>query len=245
MKKNKNIFLTTLPETKNRLDVNYFICETPTGASACTTGISLAEAGIKYMLSQYNIDEIVMLGKSKTVPVGEERICSISELELEGVSNIDTADEYNFVIYRIMEFIEQLDFEIIDINESVPKDRQKELDRMIEKFKPGYARGLNELEFFSKLTSDEEFENQFVKILLSDVSPEEKRWIKHQVYHQMDSFYKMHMLDREKDILMRFISIPSDSTLSIDTINLIVKRTIGDARVDVNMYNHYRIQGSG
>ncbi len=243
MKKTKNIFLTTLPETKNRMDVNYYICETPTGASACTTGISIAEAGIKYMLSQYNIDEIVMLGTSKTVPAGEERISSIADLELSGVSNIDTTDEYSFVIYRIMEFIEQLDLEIIDINESVPKDRQEELIQMIGKFKAGYASGLNELEFFSRLTSDEEFENQFVSILLSDVTAEEKRWIKHQVYHQMDSFYKMHMLDREKDILMRFISIPQEPTLSIDTINLIADRTIGDGRTNINLYMD--VQGMG
>ena len=50
MKQAKNIFLTTISETKNRLDVGYYMCETPNGASSCTTGISISEDGIKYML---------------------------------------------------------------------------------------------------------------------------------------------------------------------------------------------------
>ena len=56
MKKEKNIFLTTLSETKNRLDINYYMCETPVGTNIYTTGISSAEAGVKYMLSLYHID---------------------------------------------------------------------------------------------------------------------------------------------------------------------------------------------
>lgn len=243
MKKTKNVFLTTISETKNRLDVGYYMCETPNGASACTTGISIAEAGIKYMLSQHDIDEIVMIGTSNTVPTGEERVFSITDLEVTGISNIDTTDEYNFVNYRIVEFIEQLDFEIIDIGEAVPLGRQKELTDEISDFKAGYASGLNALEFFSRLTSDPVFENTFVNVLLNKLSPDEKRWVKHQVYHQMDSYYKMHMIDREKDILMRFVSIPSESTLSIDTINLIVSRTVGDGRNDINLYMD--VQGMG
>ena len=243
MKKEKNVFLTTLSETKNKLDVNYYMCESPTGASICTTGISIAEAGIKYMLSQYDIDEIVMIGTSNVVPAMEERVISLSDLAASGDGSIDTSDEFKFVTYRIMEFIDQLDFEIIDIGESVPENRQVELGAMIEDFKSGNARGLSNLEFFSKLTSDEAFENRFVEDLLNNLSPEEKRWVKHQVYHQMDSFYKMHINNREKPVVIRFVSIPSESTLSIDTINLIVRRTFDDAQSDINLYMD--VQGMG
>ena len=146
MKKEKNVFLTTLSETKNKLDVNYYMCESPTGASICTTGISIAEAGIKYMLSQYDIDEIVMIGTSNVVPAMEERVISLSDLAASGNGSIDTSDEFMFVTYRIMEFIDQLDFEIIDIGESVPENRKAELDAMIEDFKSRNAHGLSNLE---------------------------------------------------------------------------------------------------
>lgn len=243
MKKSKNIFLTTLSETKNRLDVGYYMCETPTGAPACTTGISIAEAGIKYILSQYNIDEIVLIGTSDEIPTGEEQVSTIAGQAVSGAGDIESSEEYNFINYRISEFMDQLDFEIIDINESILPDRQAELNGMIKDFKKEHADDLNELEFFTKLTSDEEFEDSFVRHLLKDLSFDEKRWIKHQVYHQMDSFYKMHMLEGNKEALMRFISIPSEQTLSIDTINLIVNRVISDAKTDINIYMD--IQGLG
>lgn len=241
MKKRKNIFLTTLSETKNRMDVNYFMCETPTGTPAYTTGISMAEAGIKYILSQYRIDEIVMIGSQDDLET--ELSVAITDLSLSGGGDIEAMNEYNFVNYRITEFMSQLDFEIMDISEAISEDRQKELKNLIDDFKVQYTRKIGYREFFSKLTRDEKFEDSFREHLLNDLQPEERRWVKHYIYHEMDSFYKMHMLEENKDAIMRFIPIPSESALSIDTINHIVRETIPDGKADVNLYMD--IQGLG
>ena len=241
MNKEKNIFLTTLSETKNRLEVDYFMCETPTGALAYTTGISMAEAGIKYILSQYRIDEIVMIGSRDDLET--EHSFAITDLSLSGGGDITAMSEYDFVNYRITEFMSQLDFEIMDISEAVSGERQKELKTLIDEFKNKYDRNTGYREFFSKLTRDENFDACFRDNLLNGLPPDEKRWVKHYIYHEMDSFYKMHILEENRDATIRFIPIPSESALSIDTINHIVRETLPDGKADVNLYMD--IQGLG
>ena len=177
MKKKKNIFLTTLSETKSRLEVDYFMCETPTGTPAYTTGISMAEAGIKYILSQYRIDEIVMVGSRDDLEA--ELSVAITDLSLSGGGDITSMNEYDFVNYRITEFMNQLDFEITDISEAVSEERQKELKTLIDEFKNKYVRNTGYREFFSKLTRDEDFEAGFRENLLNGLPPDEKRWVKH------------------------------------------------------------------
>ena len=58
----RSVFLTTVNECKNRLDIKYFISRDVNGDPVFTTGISVAEAGIKTVLSDTRIDEIVVLG---------------------------------------------------------------------------------------------------------------------------------------------------------------------------------------
>ncbi len=243
MKKKKNIFLTTLSETKNRLDIGYYMCETPTGTHAYTTGISLAEAGIKYILSQYQVDEIVMLGTAEGIRSDAEYSTTLSDVAIYGVTEYDSMSEYDFLNYRIAEFMNQVDFEMLDIAEPVSPDRQAELTGLLSAFKAKYARNVGYRELFSRLTSDEAFSERFHTEFLSGLTNDEKRWISYHIYNKMDSFYKMHMLEENKNAAMRFIPIPSDSSMSIETIDSIVRQTLHDKRADVNIYMD--IQGLG
>ena len=61
----KSVFLTTVNECKDRLDIKYFICRDMNGDPVFATGISVAEAGLKTVLSDTPIDEIVVLGPSE------------------------------------------------------------------------------------------------------------------------------------------------------------------------------------
>ena len=98
MLKEKNIFVTTLSETKNRLDINYYMCETLMGTNLYTTGISAAEAGIKYMLSLYKIDEIVMIGADDGKQTDKELSTTLTNMVISDVADYDHMSEYDFII---------------------------------------------------------------------------------------------------------------------------------------------------
>lgn len=243
MKKKKNIFLTTLSETKNRLEVGYYMCETPSGAHIYTTGISMIEAGIKYILSHYQIDEIVMLGTAEGIRSDAELSTTLSDVTIYGITDYDNMTEYDFLNYRIAEFMHQLDFEMLDIAEPVSAKRQNELVELLNAFKSRYAKNVGYRELFSKLTSDEAFSELYHAEFLSGLTYDEKRWINYHIYNKMDSFYKMHMLEENKNAAMRFIPISSGSGMSIGTIDSIVRQTLHDKRADANIYMD--IQGLG
>ncbi len=241
MKKKKNIFLTTLSETKNRLDIGYYMCETPTGSYTYTTGISIAEAGIKYILSHYNVDEIIMIGD------GTDNITEVSttlsDVGIFGVSDYDNMSEYNFLNYRISEFMNQVDFELLDIAEPVSPERQEEISMLLEAFRKKFANGIGYRELFLKLATDESFENNFHTEVLSELSGNEKRWVIYYIYTRMDSFYKMHMLEQNRNTTMKFIRIPQACSMSIETIDSIVRQTLHDEKADVQIFMD--IQGLG
>ncbi|MBQ4148217.1 MAG: hypothetical protein II594_00625, partial [Clostridium sp.] len=58
----QRIFLTTLNETRHRLDLKYYYHADEAGNVACTTGISGAEAGIRLALSSHPVDRILVTG---------------------------------------------------------------------------------------------------------------------------------------------------------------------------------------
>ena len=62
----KSVLLTTLGSTgDDRLDYQYFYYDNHGHLSYCNS-LSVAEAGTKYILSQKNIDEIIVLGSGAT-----------------------------------------------------------------------------------------------------------------------------------------------------------------------------------
>ena len=240
-KKEKRIFLTTLSETKNRLDVSYYMCETSTGSYTYTTGISKAEAGIKYILSNYDVDEIIMIGD------GEENVLEVSttlsDVNISGVSDYDNMSEYNFLNYRIAEFMNQVDFELLDIAAPVSQERRNEIYVLFEAFKKEFTQNIGYRELFLKLATDKAFEESFNMKVLSGLTIEEKRLANYYIYTKMDSFYKMHMLVENNDTTMRFIRIPQAGTMSMETIESIVRQTLDDEQSDIKIFMD--IQGLG
>ena len=243
MKKQKNILLTTLSPTKDRLDVGYFVCETATGAPSFTTGISVAEAGIKFLLSQCRIDEIIVLGNIQDARNISTEGIHLSDEMMGGFFDLNEIDDYHFLIYRIAEYMRQVDMELLDVGELVSSERKNELSHQLTDFKKKYANDINNNEFFLKLCTDKEMEAVFLSEVLDGCSLREAAWIRRHLFSRMDAFYKMHMLDDNRNVLIRFMPVPSEKVLSIDTIDSIVNQTLRDAGADVKLYMD--IQGMG
>lgn len=234
--KHKNIFLTSLDETKNRLDVEYFVCDNANGNVSYTTGISVAEAGIKYMLSQVELDEIIVIGSPELANSDALEKKNIEELSSYFNQNLESMKELEFLNYRIYEFMKQIDFELVEIGESVSDERKEVLKETAELFKRKYLKNSGYREFFHKLCSDEDFTKLFNDEVLQDCDLKEKKWIKYYIYNEMDSFYKMHMLEKNKDTIVRYIPITIDKTIALDSITSIVRETIEDEKAEINLY---------
>ncbi len=236
MKNVKNVFLTTLSKTKDRLDVGYFVCETATETPSYTTGISVAEAGLKYLLSQYKIDEIIVIGTPEDVSNESEHVFNIMDVKHTNAFNLEDMSEFDFLMYRITEFMNQIDFELLDVGEPVSRERKDELKKMLAKFRIDYAKDTGPSELFLKLCTDKKFEVLFRDSILAKCNQDEKKWIKYHIYSDMDAFYKMHMIYINREATVRFIPVEKRDTLSMEDINYIVNSTFGDKKVNINLY---------
>lgn len=243
MKKTKNIFLTTLGSTGDRLDINYYACETPSGYDTYTTGVSVTEAGIKTILSQYRIDEIIMIGSPANVSVNSVQQTVLSDVTIYGTSELDEMSEYDFISYRVSEYVMQMDIELLDLMEQVSEERQEELKKRINTFKREKANDIGYTQLFGRLSSDEAFEKEFADNLLYDANKSEREWVKYYIYKGMDSFYKMHMLEENYNTLLTFVPISIDDALTMADIRGVVEATLSDVQCDVNLYMD--IQGLG
>lgn len=68
----KNILMTTMSTLATINNVNYyFVSETQNSGSLFCDGISAVENGSKYILSQYPIDEILVVGSKETVTTND------------------------------------------------------------------------------------------------------------------------------------------------------------------------------
>ena len=119
MKKQKNIFLTALGETRDRLRIDYYVCEMPDGNLRFTTGISIAEAGMKYMLSQHRIDEIIMMGSSAWADSESVKDSAIKDVDISNIALLDGMSEYE----RYKEwFRTELELDILALDHPTEKE---------------------------------------------------------------------------------------------------------------------------
>ena len=243
MKKTKNVFLTTLGETKNRLDINYFFQESGEHTLFFTTGVSVAEAGMKYILSRYPIDEIIMIGAPAVVREDVTRSTSLSDVTIHGISDLGGMSEYDFLNYRIAQYMLQTDIELIDLGEPIDPERKNELKGRINDFQRKKARDVPFKQLFTKLSKDQDLAEAFFGEVMKDTDASEKSWIKYYIYNGMDSYYKMHILDENKDALLRFVPVSTGDILSMEDMNRIVRMTTDNAGGEVSLYMD--VQGLG
>ena len=239
----KNIFLTTLGVSKDRLDIDYFVCDNAAGTLSYTTGISVAEAGIKYMLSQHRIDEIIVLGSPRGAEESESGKVSIESADIRNISSLDAMSEYGFLRYRIAEFLHRTDFEILDISELLSDSERSSLKEKIRAFRSSHRVVMGLKDLFSQLCSDAALAEAFEAEVLSGCTKEEKKWVKHYLFSQMDSFLKMHMRDENREVSIRYLPTVSDGMISIESITKVVTETLSESGGEINLYMD--IQGIG
>lgn len=184
----KNILITTLGYSTKKDDLDYFEYTDSNNEKLYCTGISIAEAGTKFILSQYRIDEILVVANPTAVnEYDNTEPLPLKEAVIEKTSDINKLSEYGFYQYRVQQFLDGLDIDLFEIMENVPENPGKAFS-IFEKMTPS-----NYCEMKSSMT-DEAFDYQCA------VS-----------YSKLNSRYKMYPLEINKKVAIRFLPVISNN----------------------------------
>ena len=72
-----------MSELGDRNSIDYYVCDEGAEYGTYTTSTSISEAGIKYILSKYDIDEIIVLGAEKSATNDEKKVIKVSDINIK------------------------------------------------------------------------------------------------------------------------------------------------------------------
>ena len=239
----KSVFLTTVNECKDRLDIKYFICRDMNGDPVFATGISVAEAGLKTVLSDTPIDEIVVLGPSEYAEEKYSKGIKLSDMKIKHGADISEMSEYEFFCYRIVEYLNQVDFEAIDIDELIDEDSKKDIRGKIDVFKKNHSLGTPK-GLFLEICSSKDLERAFRDEVLKGLKPNEQKWTCHNLFTQMDPYYKIHVGSINREAVIRYLPIDPSAELGVDDITKVARSVLGNEKTKVDLYMDMQGMGS-
>ena len=202
----KNLLLTSLSAQGDRKSHAYFSYTTNTGYRYCD-GLSVAEAGTKYMLSEVDIDEIIVLGPAGSFSHGEEN----NRMLLRDYSDFRVADtenlsEYGFFQYRIAQFLDRLDMEAIDVLEDIDQTRGEEILNAYR----GYCNYLSQNAdyrpdvVFHMIAQDHSYYEK-LKEMIPVYSRKEFLWLQRFIYTYLADNMKLAVREDNRNIRICFI----------------------------------------
>ena len=240
MKQIVNLLLTSLSSLGDRESHRYFFYQKDGNVQYCD-GLSVAEAGAKYILADVDIDEIIVLGAGNTYEPGEEN----KRIVLREWSDFTSKDtkkisEYSFFQYRIAQFLDGLDMEAIDVLEDTDGVRTEEIIN-------GYAKFCEELSsrpeyrpdcVFHMISSDENLYNHLLS-LLPALSDKEMLWLERYIYTQFTDKMKLSRREDNTDIGISFIPTShknSENYVPAENVAEIVRQLNAVDAERVNVY---------
>ncbi|MBR2675821.1 MAG: hypothetical protein IKE28_02770 [Solobacterium sp.] len=213
MKPSTNILLTSLSRQGDRKSHRYFFFES-NGTIRYCDGLSVAEAGTKYILADVDIDEIIVLGAGRTYDKGEElKRVVLKEWSDYTVKDTNDLSEYTFLQYRIAQFIDGLDMEAVDVLEDIDPERAKYITGVYDKFcaeingDPEYRPD----RVFHMIAQDEQLFNHLEE-MLPDITNKELLWLERMIYTKFADNMKLSCLESNNDIEICFIPTSKDQT---------------------------------
>lgn len=236
-----NILLTSLGNLGNRLSHRYFYFEDK-GITRYCDGISIGEAGAKYIMSHNNIDEIVVLGSGATFEPGEEGVrIPLKNYSGYSANNIESLSEYGFFLYRLLQFQSGVDLESIDVLEDMDPDRARLLTDSCVKFTEDFVRDnptATKENMFHYLSQDEDAEQRLYSYI-PDITRKDKRWLKRYIFSKLPGSSRLTSLDVNDGLLISFIPSDRDEGTKIasgDNIVKIVQSLYKSDDVKINLY---------
>ncbi|MDD4291423.1 MAG: hypothetical protein PHX51_04210 [Clostridia bacterium] len=233
LNRERNILITTLGYTKDHLNTEYYCCNSNRDEVSFCTGISSSEAGAKYILSEHLIDEIVVLGPSEAAGLHNDADRYLGDFNLNTCTDIKDSTEYDFLCYRLSQYLNKLDIEANDIIFYASKEKREMLGNMMRR---ELMRGRDG--FFYEASTNPIAYNKFKSVAAKLSDNREVRWLKHMMYMNMDSALKMRPLKGNSDVTIRFVSIEKDAKgyFAVDDMVNIVDSLTDNGKSEVNIH---------
>ncbi len=217
MKKETNILLTSLSSQYDRKTHRYFYY-TENGETHYCDGLSVAEAGAKYLLSRVPIDEIIVLGTGRTYDKGQE----MKPLVLNEWSDFDSQDtsslsEYSFFQYRIAQFLDGLDLEAVDVLEDTT-------DIDVDSVNENFQNFLNEIRerddyrpdrLFHLIAQHDELYAKFIEHF-DESDKKEILWLMRKIYTDLSD--SMKLSPRQDNSGLQICFIPTEKNRTRDYV---------------------------
>ena len=238
----QNILMTSLSAADTDLPVRFFSAKNESGLDYMDALLD-TEAGIKTVLSRYNIDKIIVIGSAGSFDEGAD----LEPVSLRHGSTPDKASSstYGMLRDRISQYADGMTLSGLQEDESLPEEVREKLIRFIrdflEKSPKLKTRELSRL--FDELTKDGQLDDGFWTALfnacpeLSDNTASCKQWVKRYLYKELDPSLKTRFLPDNDRVCMHFIPEAEfeDSGQLVDNMMDIGKSVVEDNE-DVNLY---------
>ena len=242
-----NILLTSLCMPIESEQIRYYYGKDGFKNMYCDAMLTV-EASCKYVLSKYQVDEIITLGRKLTFDEGDDG----KQIQLREGKNFYAADinelsAYSLFRYRIAQYIDELHIEQQDLGLLLDEEAQKQVTGFVRRFYKEHGIQEDEVKynrFFDVLTKDQKmyeiFKQELTKAVpgASEDMMRYKQWTKNYLYSTLKDSYKLEILPENADVKVRFIptSVSDDGKLPIDNIMQLVKAIEGDHNEEINLY---------
>lgn len=211
----KNVLITTLGFLKKHDSLEYYSYFDDNGEEQFCTGLSVAEAGTKYVLSTQKIDEILVVGSQDAIGDNEASEEKMLDVNTEYVSDISSLSEFGVFKYRIKQFIDNKDFEVDSIINGATEDFVKDVVAQLTKFKQEENIDFDGTHFRDVALYKEPYYSVFCR--LKDKVPQEQFTYQCTVaYSKLDSHYKMYPIESNKNVSVKFVPLKQTETGRID-----------------------------
>ena len=176
------ILITSLYGNALNAGISYYCTEERNGKTLYCDAAIPAEAGCKYFLSFYPIDEIIVLGTDKSYKPGEEGPALLRDAAGEFPHEIGMSSEFGVLKYRLLQFFDDLSVEDADGNSLLSKEEQEQTIAILRRFFHEHVDNEREKRFnrfFHHLARNPEFCKEFEYALrkwLSDPETDLERY---------------------------------------------------------------------
>ena len=212
----KNVFLTSLDALENGKPLQYYSVKKEFGCAYCEAALSM-EASAKYILANYPIDEILVIGDEMPSDSGDAgkpfRLKDAGALSSAAPGSLSAFDLYRF---RIAEYINETSMEQQAYDALLPEEKRQKLIDFIRTFQEQYSqremKRLNRL--FDEFACNRQLYDQFMDALFAAFPEAHKdsqrtiKWVNNYLYTQLKPSAKLEILPVNENICARYF--PSD-----------------------------------
>lgn len=217
------ILFTALFDDMAQPHLNYY-CAKDIGTKALyCDAVTPAEAGCKYILSAYPIDEIVVLGMGGASQGGDEEPVVLRKANTKSFSEPGKYSEFSVLQYRLAQFFDDINAEGADLNDQLSKEEQEQTAAFLRDFfrrkidpegEKQYSR------YFHYLVQEPSVLTELESALRARLSNAENdlqrylSWICFYLYRNLKATNKLEPLESNSSVRIRYLPAEGSSVLA-------------------------------